>query len=72
VLVIPATTTRPTTLSVDGARVWDAVVRYGVYVTDQGGGNAFTGDPNSVTAAQGTRILADLGTIVAALHHATP
>lgn len=39
-LLIPAGTTKPATLSAGGSALWDAAATYGVYITDQLGGLA--------------------------------
>lgn len=51
-LAIPSSTPKPTNLSPLGSMMWDALVKYGAYVTDQTvGSTGFGVDPNTVPVA---------------------
>jgi hypothetical protein len=51
-LLIPAGTTKPATLSAGGSALWDAAATYGVYITDQlGGSPMFYGDGSAAVTS---------------------
>jgi hypothetical protein len=67
-LAIPAGTPKPSNLSPEGSRVWDALVKYGGIIADQCGGKAvFQMDALSTTAVQASALRGDATTIMKAL-----
>jgi hypothetical protein len=69
-LAIPAGTPKPSNLSPEGSKLWDALVKYGAIVNNQcctPGWSAFQMDPLSTTAAQASALRSDTSAIVRAL-----